>query len=258
MSNMLSPEFLQWPLFSDGFEGWGDSEASEAVTRPYKIWRHASRLLEQGTAPEFRADIVTNLNRAVSLRLRNLSSRYKLKALPPRRKKFSIPQKLADYEIIRPVLLRQLIGIRNAVEHRDEQPPAKRRCAEFVEFTWYFLKSTDALTRHHCTGLISESSEQLGQESLWWLYIDNGPHEHWRPVLHGWIPRSMISSVRHDGWLTIENLEVNRKDQGRRVFIEGGEAVWVHRPDDICIKGKLSGPEEALGRLARQYFAASL
>ncbi len=40
--------------------------------------------------------------------------------------------------------MKQLLAIRNDIEHRDVKPPSTEKCLELLDAVWYFLKSTIA------------------------------------------------------------------------------------------------------------------
>jgi hypothetical protein len=61
--------------------------------------------------------------------------------------------------LVRPALLKYLLDVRNAIEHNDARPPSQKRCTELLDMTWYFLRSTDGITREIAASVYFESFE---------------------------------------------------------------------------------------------------
>jgi hypothetical protein len=107
------------------------------------MWLHAERLLAQDAASDFvRADALSTLKRAVNQRLKALEATYCFAEVSPLKVKGTLSQ-LEGFGFIRTRLLRELMKIRNLVEHEDSPPPSQERCNEFLEFVWYFLRTTE-------------------------------------------------------------------------------------------------------------------
>lgn len=186
----LSPEFLDWPQRPEDSDFWRTNAEFEA--RPHELWSHARALLEQAPSRESRADAISNLKRAISLRVSALNSLYGLKKLTHFRRTNSLTLTMADFGIIRPLLLGQILDLRNRIEHQDELPPSDQRCAEWLDVVWYFLKSTDLLLRGGCNA-ISFDLDERDQAHPVWLVVVNGPQNNWMPVFRGWLPPAMLT-----------------------------------------------------------------
>ncbi|MEQ6342920.1 MAG: hypothetical protein M3A44_15075 [Gammaproteobacteria bacterium] len=137
-------EVLDWNYYSDNGSGLSDDEEERIVGRAHDIWRHASSLISPGSSEFSLADAITGLKRAVNHRLKALSNAYSFDALPFLNQKKTL-EKFQFYGIIRPALLKELFEIRNSIEHMDRAPPSVDECRRYVDFVWYFLKSTDSL-----------------------------------------------------------------------------------------------------------------
>lgn len=113
------------------------------------MWRHAELKLHPNASELDRADCILWLNRAVSLRLKLIHKEYGLRTVARELqiKKGNHAEVLSAIGLIRPQMLQTLTTLRNAVEHEDAPPPPLVRCHEFVEFTWYLLRSTDNLVQ---------------------------------------------------------------------------------------------------------------
>src|SRR5262249_45243383 len=145
-----------WPIWVDPvWLAWeSDSSSSdyldkETAIRSFEIWRHADGKCLSNMNEFDRADVVTWLKRAISLRFKLLFNNYNLRRLGSQLglRKSSQMQVLAELGVIRPLMLEALTQLRNEVEHEDATPPSAERCRELVEFVWYFLKSTESISR---------------------------------------------------------------------------------------------------------------
>jgi hypothetical protein len=260
MRSFLDPDILSWPLSPDDYNYW---DTAEDELRPYEIWRHSEALLGGNLSREHRVDIVVNLNRAIGIRLKTLNELYMFKKIPPRRSKVRIVEEMAELGIIRPILLKHITDLRNAVEHQDEIPPEASRCSELAEFTWYFLRSTDALVRGGCSTFIF-SREKLAPLNSFWLSVHNGPELNWKPEIRGWLKPDMMKSSADDRWLAASLNEVKTREEhfnevlGRSSSDFPPGIIGGSAPDDLAITGVIDGPVEVLRSLARKYFEARM
>ena len=84
---------------------------------------------------------------------------YSFDALPfPAQKKTL--EKFQFYGTIRPALLKEIFEIRNSIEHMDSMPPSLDECRRYIDFVWYFLKSTDSLLAMRCDEVIFWSESE--------------------------------------------------------------------------------------------------
>lgn len=141
---LISGDVLSWSYHNENGSGLTDEEQDRIVRRAYKIWRHSSSLVSDDSSEFKLADAIVGLKRAVNHRLKTLTTSYALDALPFSSERKSL-ERLQHYGIIRPAILKELFGIRNAIEHADHAPPSVNDCRRYVDFVWYFLKSTDSL-----------------------------------------------------------------------------------------------------------------
>jgi hypothetical protein len=117
--------------------------------RPYEIWAHAESILQGNDLSDFkRTDALTTLKRAVDRRVQQVNAIGDLKSIPIPDKPSGTLELLEYIGLIRPIMLHRLIEIRNAVEHKDNLPPTVEELLIFLEFVWYFLRSTDNALRH--------------------------------------------------------------------------------------------------------------
>jgi hypothetical protein len=225
----LSSEILDWYFGSDSSSGL-DFELSY---RAHEIWRHAREKLN-GEPSEFdKIDAVCALKRAVNHRLKTLSAAYCFDYLPYAGKKKTI-EKFQYYGIIRPSLLKELLAIRNKIEHEDAPPPNIESCNRYLDFVWYFLKSTDSLLYLQVENIVFSESSGLGE-----ITFDVKFESSWRIIARGKVDRRFLVDNNAENSLLVEEI--------------------LEKPDYIKdgIYGILQPSEEQLEEIARLYFGVS-
>ena len=231
---------LDWTTWHVEFQEWERLERS-TVDRGYELWEHAlSRLTSDNTSLD-RVDAVTGLKRAATQRIRALKEIYGLKELPLQSRPSKDLDLLRYLGIIRPLILRQLIEIRNSLEHEDIQPPSQDECLMFSDVVWYFLKSTDMLAARRVA-----SVDYVPEE---WAMVDD--------IVHALVtidyndPRNAPPSIR--GWLKKTALAFEHRPD----LLEISVSIQKHERDDdwIVFNGEVRGPEEGLRKLWHHYFA---
>jgi hypothetical protein len=156
-------------------------------------------------------------------------------------------------------MLQKLIDIRNAVEHEDVPPPDLETCKVFAEYTWYFLKSTDRMLQE-----VASSFELLpsgNDEEYYWLIVEYGPDNQWRPKIRGWIKPEMILKQEKSEWLSLKLEKTESRKQlterlkGTPGAVKRNEEGRGKKSVDIFITGELRGPASALANIIRAYFS---
>jgi len=115
--------------------------------RAYVIWSHANDILKVSNTDLFCIDAVSTLKRAIDHRIKLLFEIYRFKDIPIKEKPSGHYEILHHFGIIRSRMVKKLIEIRNKIEHEAAFPPDEEACRDYVELTWYFLRSTDFLVR---------------------------------------------------------------------------------------------------------------
>lgn len=87
------------------------------------------------------------MKRSLNHRLQLIEKTYHLKTIYFKDKPKGYLELLEKYNIVRPLLMKKLLTIRNEIEHEDSNPPEIERCKELVDIMWYFLKSTDSIVQ---------------------------------------------------------------------------------------------------------------
>lgn len=256
MNNLwLTPEILEWRVEPQGFSfannnGW---------KRPYDIWAHAEQVLNYPTTEFLRVDAITTMKRAIDHRVRMLNNLYSLKTIPIRDKPSEILNLLEFVGIVRPLMLQKLLDIRNAVEHEDATPPDHDSCQIFLEFTWYFLRSTDRTAQQVSSdfGLFPPNDEDY-----YWLSVYSGPEHDWVPKLRGWITSDMLSNESKKEWIVLNVVKTEtRAELAARLKVSGdpvkdGEEGRGKHPNDRFISAEVRGPSQVLIQLLKTYFAS--
>ena len=158
----LHPAWLTWPMSAESI----NLSPMRMHERAYILLQHAQALVEQETpSREIRADALVNLRRALDLRVQGLVDQFNLKEVPIQKKPKGSLELLEFFGLVRPMMTKNLVEMRNAVEHQDEEPPTAERLQELCEFLWYFLRSTEVRIR---------PSSSLSFDSQ---YIEDEPRE---------------------------------------------------------------------------------
>lgn len=197
----LLADFLHWP-YSDS-DGSGCDDV--LISRAHEIWRHSKERLEGDPSELDRIDAISSLRRAVNHRLKALTTSYGLDSLPSLRPKKQTLEKFQDYGLIRPALIKDLLAIRNLIEHEDAEPPDLDRCRYFIDIVWYFLKSTDSLLRIRIDSLIYQSED--GQSEI---FLRIQPENRWEVLIKGKVRNDLLSEEGGDGKLKLREFNAKR------------------------------------------------
>jgi hypothetical protein len=225
------------------------------------MWSHAEALL-QGDPSDFkRTDALTTLKRAIDRRVRQLNTFHDFKSIPIPGKPNATLELLEYVGLIRPIMLQRLIEIRNAVEHEDALPPTVEELLIFLEFVWYFLRSTDSALRHRITSFHLQPVP-LDEASPYSFSVQLGPDTGWIPKIHGWVEPDMISIEKKQRWLTLNITKTTTRQeffarQEPDPFMEimlkdyGIPDTRGKNPNDIFLIGEMRSPMEAIIQLIR-------
>lgn len=240
----LNPIILTWTpnvlCSSSGENRW---------KRPYEIWSHAESLLK-GDPLEFqRTDALTTLRRAIDRRDQQLSIFHNLKAVPIADKPKDGLKLLEYLGLIRPFMLQRLIDIRNAVEHEDTPPPTVRELRVYLDFVWYFLRSTDNSLRSPVEEFNLQPSD-LGEPSPYGVEVTLSSNTNWIPKILASVEPSMLSSEQNEGWLLINLTKIETHKQALEKSV-GSNELPGKNPDYILFGGEVRGPKEGILQLIR-------
>ncbi|WP_313260480.1 hypothetical protein [Lacrimispora sp.] len=143
MECWLSKDIWNWDARYES----GTELDAEAWKRAYEIWDRAKFLIDINDNLFCLSDGITNLKRSINQRLKNIEKVYHFKNIDFENKAKGYLELLEQFDIVRPLIMKELLRIRNEIEHNDALPPNANRCQELVDIVWYFLKSTDSLVQ---------------------------------------------------------------------------------------------------------------
>lgn len=134
----LNKNFLNWDFREQG----GSLIDREIRYRAEVLLERAESHLGTNKSKDARADCLLTLKRALNQRLNVIENIYEFKKLDILDKRKGYFELLEKIGIVRPLLLKKLLKIRNNIEHEDVDPPSYNQCKEYVDVVWYFIKST--------------------------------------------------------------------------------------------------------------------
>ena len=193
----LSQAIFQWPY---GVDGKTFPPEIDYVSRAQEIWRHAAAKLKSPSSELDRVDCIGTLKRAINHRLKAIQATYHFDQLPTTRPKKQIFEKLQDYGLVRPAIIKELLEVRNGIEHNDAAPPDPPRCEFYVDVVWYFLKSTDALVDMAVDSIVYEDDQS---ESA--LYLSVKPYDNWKFSVSGSVLDSFLLEDPKAGDLKLQD-----------------------------------------------------
>lgn len=223
--------FLNWYAESEG----GRFLQADAIFRPYNIWRHARDHISPDATDLDRIDVISALRRTVNHRLKSLRNTYNFDYLPSPLGKKQTLERLQEFGIVRSAIIKDLLEVRNLIEHEDSEPPEIERCRYYVDIVWYFLKSTDKLLDIRCEDFtfMHEDGKQFAS-----IVVDF--ENNWRIRINAHLAPELLLESATPRSIAIENFV--KKDQQRN------GVIWV--TGEASLKGK------SLISLARGCFAA--
>ena len=252
----ISPAFLKWDICASL-----RTRVSATVTsRPYAMLDHGEDLLRHHVGELFRVDAILTMKRALDLRLKRLNRLYAFDRLCGKEIPKHLIQKLEYCNIIRPLMVRKLLDLRNVLEHQQKIPPPVDRCEEFLEFVWYFLRSTDWIT--------SASIDRIQYEHP--RYKQNYGIECWKSHdwtfrLNAWLPATMVSQSPRRDWLHLAVSEIRTRREMRQAMTKKEVRELPEKrddrgrdPDDCFVRMLVKMVHESTSyqQLVREYFRA--
>jgi len=181
--------------------------------RAYKLWEHAEALLTEDSSEFSRVDVVSNLKRCLNQRLKFIEYVYSLKKVALKDSPKGYLEYLESLGLVRPYMLKQLMLIRNDIEHNDAPPPSTDRCKELLDLTWYFLKSTDSFVSWCKHDFILRDLTENGEETQYWLSVDIDYDLDHQIKVNGWVPESCISMEEKPDFTLVEVKDFGSKEE---------------------------------------------
>lgn len=237
---------MEWTAVSTG---GGHGSHSDLTWRPYCYWNHAKRLLEADEKTTLHyLDSISSIKRAVDCRLKNFTDLYRLKKLPSCMRRDGALKQLEYLNVIRPRMVKEIYDLRNALEHQFAEPPAHVRCLDYLDFSWYFLKSTDEWVRIINSGYMLIKDYQPYEDSQYWVSVQTTPLKSWDITLNGWIPQNILS-VQEDADALVIQCEKACTAEERLSHLRlqqkefNDDAYYLSKsPQDVWFAGRLLSP----------------
>jgi len=174
--------------------------------RAYEIWEHARQLIYSPVNEFSLADGITNLKRSMNSRLQLIEEIYMFKKVGYPNQPKGYLEKLETYGLVRPFIMKELLKIRNDIEHNDVEPPKVDRCKELVDVIWYFLKSTDSIVKTVYDDAEFSIYDQEDKE-VGWGGISFSWNEYCNFQVRGVFPKEWISEREQENFIEIEKIE---------------------------------------------------
>lgn len=179
--------------------------------RAYELLQHAESLITISTNNFQLADGISNLRRALNQRLKYIDELYSVSAAFP--KNFGFLECLHELGLARPFVIKQLLEIKNDIEHNDATPPTHARCLELLDMTWYLLKSTDSICASRRTSLDLEQGETIICNSEYSLSIYPQQNKGCEIYFQGRFPATVISMEEQSGFFRFHCKEIRTKNE---------------------------------------------
>ena len=217
------------------------------LVRPYQLLQHAEDKLIGKPSELDLVDIITTLKTAAFHRKASIERHYELRKIPVSDLPTDSLERLSFFGLVRPLVLRTLIDIRNHIEHSDGPPPDLTRCKEILEYVWYFLRSTDPLMREVPETYLLGTPDHDDPNGHW-VEVSTGPTRKWRIEVRGWLPDKMVTKLSERGFCLVQGQLNRAKEQ-----LQTEDAR--RNSEDAFIDGNIQGPREALIQVYRHYFS---
>ena len=168
---------------------------------------------------------------------------------------------MAHFGFIRPLMLSKILEVRNLIEHHDQPPPKYERCLELLEFTWYFLRSTDNI----CRSIIENFSLETEIEaSEYDILLETGKKYDWKlNIKSGIIHNSFLSMFNVGNWIEVRVGELETFDKFSKRF-EKKDSVLdyylrknIKSNDFIIWDSEIKGSVEYVHKLIEMYLKLS-
>lgn len=203
----LSEEVLNWEsvIFQTS------RTESQSFFRAYEFLQHAESLIASNANDLQLADGISNLKRALNQRLKYIDELYSVSAAFPRN--FSFLEALQELGLARPFVIKQLLEIRNDIEHNDATPPTRPRCLELLDITWYLLKSTDSICASRRASIDLKYGETISYDSEYLFSVYPQQSKGSEVKFRGQLPAFVISRDEQPGFFQFDCEEIHTKKE---------------------------------------------
>ena len=188
-------------------------------------------------------DIITNLRKAINYRVRDLVKNLGFNHIAnPNLKKEQKLEQLEDIGIVKSLLIKKLLNIRNNIEYEGATPPNPSDCEELIDIVWYFYKTTDIYCKFKFGGL---EFKYIIDEVMYGFIFDFDFDKHEYINFRGCVPDKFLSKTNTDNKkIPIDSLNerksAKKMEHSPEKFYIGKISVNNVNNYDILIKKILS------------------
>jgi len=231
-----------------------DINPASSIQRTYELWQHASDILTKHSTKDYLSDVISNLNKAIGLRIKMLNETYYFDKSPFKTKDKKIYKQLEYFEIVRPKLINEIRAFRNDIEHKDQIPPSYKKCQDFLEICWYFLRATDLYIIYIKDSLLITNPVDDNYHLGFKIDFKNG----WINSIHGCLEPSQISTSETLGFIKVAVEKFITRQQILDKLSPEEKKNASHyigkNPEDIILSGQILDDKESFQILVKQYF----
>lgn len=206
----VSNEVFEW--FPPAPEG-GRQTSDVDLIRAYDLWSHAESLITKEKSEFHLVDAISTLKRCLNQRLKFIEYVYGLKQIVLSNSPKGYLEYLETFNLVRPMMLKKLMEIRNDIEHQDAEPPTVDRCGELLDLTWYFLKSTDSILKNQWDSIVYENVDEDGRVDPYGFSLDIDYDLDHKMKISGWFPIGVLSETERDNHTKISVETIHTKEQ---------------------------------------------
>lgn len=228
-----------------------------SITLTYELWEHAESILSNNQTNNYLSDAIINLNKAIGLRIKALNQNYHFNNSPFKTKDKKILGQLEEFGLIGPKLLNEITTLRNNIEHNDNPPPTHKKCLDYLEICWYFLKATDLHVLETKDSIIFTNPNN----NKYWVSFEIDFDKNWHAELRGWLPPSLISFSEFNDSIKV----ISKKYQNRADFLNSldkkkysdlndEDDTRGQNPNDITFSGIISQDNKGFKNILVKYF----
>ena len=203
-------------------------------SRGYAFINHAYELLNSNDEYSY-IDAISNLRRAVNFRISDIYKNLGINSL--KITEFKEKEKLEVLEylgIVKPLLIKKLLSIRNNIDYRGSNPPTQLECSELADIVWYFYKSTDRYCNIQPNSLLIEWEENKIE---YWINLNFDFSTHKKLDFRSRLPEGYISNNKeYEFSIPMKNVEI--KDNSKndlKYHIQSGHISYCIELDTSLI-----------------------
>ncbi len=202
-------KYIPKSIFSD-WVGLIESSSIKTGDREkiYGMLEYSYKLLDENCNDFQRIDIISNLRRIISKRVQTIFNTYKIDNVEFKignDKKF---EKLERLQLVKPLLLHELLKIRNGVEYNDKKPPSVNKLKKLIDTTWYFIRSTDIYVSNIPNTILFEHHNEKH-----WLEVDYNFKNKWSFEVRGWVSQNKIYNSQKINTFKLQLTDLHNKKE---------------------------------------------